>query len=422
MICSLLLASCLIAAGPSASEPSKAEVQTLVVKLDDEHADVRSKAEEQLIKLGPAALDFLPAPESESNEQVKQALRRIRKTLQDARAQAGVAASTVAFRGRIKLSQVLGEIQKQTGNNIAAQPQPAEVPAIDPEIKVDFDKTPFWSALDQVLDQAQLSVYPYAQPGALQLVPRGPNDLPRVGRATVVGPLRIEPVRVRASRDPRTTAPSVLQVGLEIAWEPRLRPISIMQPMAAVKAVDASGAAIEVYDPQAAPEALPRPGSSALELDVALAVPLAGAKEIASLKGSLRVMMLGNTEKFSFGNLLNGKQQQKQIAAATVTLTDVRKNGDVWEINVLLRYDNAGDALESHRNWALQNKAYLKGADGKPIEPDSMETTLRTPKEIGVGYAFALNASPEKMTFVYETPGLVMTKDYAYELKGIKLP
>ena len=72
----------------------------------------------------------------------------------------------------------------------------------------------------------------------------------------------------------------------------------------------------------------------------------------------------------------------------------------------------------------MQNKAYLKGADGKPIEPDSTESTLRTPKEIGVGYAFALDkdTSPAKMTFVYETPGLVVTKDFPFELKGIKLP
>jgi hypothetical protein len=152
-------------------------------------------------------------------------------------------------------------------------------------------------------------------------------------------------------------------------------------------------------------------------------MPAAGAKEITSLKGTLRVMMLGKVETFSFDKLLKGKQQAK-IAAATVALTDFRKNGDAWEVSVQLQYDDAGDALESHRNWALQNKAYLKGADGKPIEPDSMETTMRTPKELGMGYIFALDKdkSPEKMTFVYETPGLVSTKDFSFELKGIKLP
>ncbi len=425
MLSSILLTICLAAGQPSANEAFRTEVQTLVVKLDDEQADVRAKAEARLIKLGPQVLDLLPAPGSESDEQVKQALRRVRKTLQDAQAQSAIASSTVTLHGRLKLSQVLAQIEKQTGNKIAAMPQPAQIPAADPEVNVEFNKTPFWTALDQVLDQAQLSLYPYGQPGAMQLVPRGPNELPRVGRATVVGPLRIEPVRVHASRDLRSKAPSILMVTLEVAWEPRLQPISIKEPMAAVKAVDPSGAAIAVCDPQAAPEALPRAGSSALEIEVPLAMPPAETKEITSLKGTLRVMMLGKVEKFSFANLLSEKREkEKRIAAATVALTDVRKNGEAWEVYVQLSYDDAGDALESHRNWAWQNKAYLKGADGKPIEPDSTESTLRTPKALGVGYVFALekDVTPEKMTFVYETPGMVVTKDYAYELKGIKLP
>jgi hypothetical protein len=275
-----------------------------------------------------------------------------------------------------------------------------------------------------VLDQVALSIYPYGQPGVLQLVPRGPHDLPRVGRAAIVGPLRIEAVRVNALRNLRTTTPSSLQVSLEVAWEPRLQPIAVKQRMADVKAVDSTGAVLPVDNPESEPEApLPRQGSSALEMVVPLGMPTTSVKEIASLKGTLHVMMLGKVEAFSFGSLLKGKQQAK-IATATVGITDFRKNGDAWEVGVQLKYDDAGDALESHRNWALQNKAFLKGPDGKPIEPDSMETTLRTPKELGMGYVFALDKdkSPEKMTFVYETPGLIATKDFAYELKGIKLP
>jgi hypothetical protein len=429
MLHSLLLVSCLIAAEPS-NGALKSEVRTLTTKLDDESADERRKAEEELIKLGPSIIDLLPAPESQSAEGVKQALLRVRKKLQDELAQASIAGSTVTLHGSLKLSQVLAEIKKQSGNNISAPPQPAGIPAIDPEIKVDFNKTPFWNALDDVLDQTGLSIYPYGQPGILQLVPRGPNDLPRAGRASIVGPLRIEAVRVIAQRGLRTSTPSSLRVSLEVAWEPRLQPIAIKQKMADVKVVDSTGAALPVDNPESEPEApLPRSGSSALEAVVSLGMPAAGAKEITSLKGTLRVMMLGKVDAFSFGNLLKGKQQAK-IAAATVAITDFRKNGDAWEVGVQLQYEDAGDALESHRNWALQNKAYLKGPDGKSIEPDGMETTSRTTNKngvvdaLGVAYVFSLDKdqSPEKMTFVYETPGLIATKDFVYELKGIKLP
>jgi hypothetical protein len=422
MLSSIVLAGCLIAAEPAGNEALKAQVQSLVLKLDDDSAEVRTKAERQLIALGPAALDLLPSPDSQHDAAPREALLRIRKTLEDAEAQAYFASSTVSLHGRLKRSKVVAEIRKQTGNNITGPSRAAGTPVLDAELNVDFDKTPFWSAVDEVLDQTKFSVYPY-QPETLQLVPRGPNDLPRAGRATVAGPLRIEPVSVRASRNLRSKSPSVLQLGLEVAWEPRLRPISVKLPMSVLKAVGSNGAAIEAFDPKATLEGLPRTGSSALEMDVALAMPPAGTREIASLKGSLRVMILGKVEKFSFANLLGGKQE-KRIAAATVVLTDVRKSGDVWEFYIQVRYDDAGDALESHRDWPLEYKAYLKGTDGKPIKPDSSQSTLRTPKEIGIAYEFALpkDASPATMTFVYETPGMVVTKDFPFELKGIKLP
>ena len=212
-----------------------------------------------------------------------------------------------------------------------------------------------------------------------------------------------------------------MQLFLEVAWEPRLQPIALKQRMADLLILDSSGGSVAVDDPQAEKEAFPRAGSSAVEMDIALAMPAQPLKEIASLKGSLRVMLLGKVEAFRFVDLLKGKQE-KRIAAATVTLEEVRKNGDSWEIFVRLRYDNAGDALESHRNWVLQNEACLEDADGKPILPDSMETTVRNKNEIGFGYVFAMPELPKKLVFVYKTAGMVVTKDFKYKVRGVKMP
>jgi len=156
-------------------------------------------------------------------------------------------------------------------------------------------------------------------------------------------------------------------------------------------------------------------------MDIALAMPAQPLKEIASLTGSVQAVLPGKVEEFRFLDLLKGKQE-KRIAAATVTLDEVRKNGDSWEVFVRLRFDDAGDALESHRNWVLLNEAYLDDAKGKPIQPDSMETTLRTKNEIGVGYVFAMPDLPKNLAFVYKTPGIVVTKNYRYEVRGIRMP
>jgi hypothetical protein len=424
MLAPFLIVGCLLAGEPANDAALKTEVLQLVHKLDDDSAQERTAAEKRLIDLGPAVLDLLPLSDSQPNDNLKNAIIRIRRKLQETLAARSVEATTVTLHGRLSISKVLAEIQKQTRNTIADLPRQAGAAIPDPEIDVNFEKTPFWTALDSVLDLAQLSLYSYpnGQAHAVQIVPRGPNDLPRTGRAAIQGPMRFEPVRVLAKRELRSSSPPALQVSLEVAWEPRLQPIAIKQRMADLKILDSSGKSVATADPQAEKEAFIGPGSSAVEMDIALAVPPQPLKEIASLAGSVQAMLLGKVETFRFVDLLKTKQQSKRIAAATVTLDEVRKNGDSWEVLVKLRFDDAGDALESYRNWVLENEAYLEDAAGKPIKWDTRETTLRTKNEIGVGYVFDLPDSPKDMAFVYKTPGMIVTKVFPYKVQGVKMP
>ncbi len=421
MLAPFLVISCLLAGEPAGDAALKTKVLVLVHKLDADTRIQREAAKDELLKLGPAVLDYLSSPDPQATDSLSVSIRQIRRQLQELQAAKSVEASTVTLHGQLRVSKVLAEIQKQTGNKIVDLPRTANAAIPDAAIAVNFDKTPFWTALDSVLDQAQLSIYPYRQPGGLQIVPRGPNDLPRTGRAAIQGPMRIEPASVTAKRELRSSSPPALQISLEVAWEPRLQPIAVKQRMADLKVLDSSGGSVAAEDPQAEKDAFPRRGNSAVEMDVALAMPAQPLKEIASLAGSLRVILLGKAETFRFVDLLKGKQERR-IAAATVTLDEVRKNGDFWEVFVRLRFDDAGDALESYQSWPMQNEAYLEDAKGKAIQPDTMESTLRTKNEIGVGYVFALPDLPKSLTFVYKTPGMVVTKDFPYTVRGVKMP
>ena len=109
----------------------------------------------------------------------------------------------------MKVSKILGEIQKQTGNTIADLPRAAGTSIPDPEIEVQFDKTPFWTALDSVLDQAQLSIYPYGQPHALQIVPRGPHDRRELAGPTWKGQYGLNPYPTGQTRAAKFVAAGV---------------------------------------------------------------------------------------------------------------------------------------------------------------------------------------------------------------------
>jgi hypothetical protein len=421
MFTSLLVLGWVLAApAPAADNPDlRVEVRKLVRQLDAAQLAQRDAAEEKLLGMGPRVLELLPEPSAAASEEVKQRLGRIRQKLQLSAAKDALQPSTVTLSAQaMPLSKVLAAIQAQTQNPIELRLDSDG----DPALNVALDKTPFWQALDGVLDQAKRTVYPFGQSRAIQVVPRDVRQLPRVGRASYSGPFRIEPVRVAASRDLRNPAGQSLLVTVEVAWEPRLKLIGLKQRMADMAAVDDRGDPLPADDKEAEVEAMVRSDSAAQAFDLPLALPPRSVKEIASLKGTLLAMVPGKIETFRFGDLLKAKNVQQRIAGATVTLEQVRKNNDLWELRMRVGFDEAGDALESHRNWILENEAWLEDADGKPILHDSMGIIGRSKNEAGMTYVYSLKDPPANLTFVYKTPGTIVTTRFPYELKDIRLP
>ena len=133
-------------------------------------------------------------------------------------------------------------------------------------------------------------------------------------------------------------------------------------------------------------------------------------------------MIARRIETFRFAKLAGAKNLQQRIAGVTVTLEEVRKSNGAWEVRILVRFDDAGDALASHRTWIFNNEAFLEGPDGKPIAYDTFETTRQGKNEVGVAYVFNTDQPLDKLSFVYKTPGVIVTSAFDYELKDIRLP
>ncbi|MEN6452595.1 MAG: hypothetical protein ABFC96_19055 [Thermoguttaceae bacterium] len=421
--CALLTLSLFAAPAEAASDAdSRAEVQRLVRQLDASQLSQRDAAEASLLKLGPAILDLLPTKTERMSAEVAQRLARVRQKLQRQAADAAIRPSTITLHDdAMPLSKVLEAFGRQSGNPITDSRQRMGQPAADPTLKANFDKKPFWPALDQVLDQAGLTLYPFAEQAGLSVVTRG-QATSRTGRACYAGPFRIEPVDVIARRDLRSPAAQSLMVGVEVAWEPRLRMISLAQRMADVTATDDRGRPLAVAEPQGQIESPMSGDAPAVKLELPLKLPPRSAERIATLKGKLIATIPGRTETFRFAKLAEAKNVEKRVAGVTVTLEDVRKNNDAWEVRVRVRFDEAGDALASHRNWIFTNPATLEGPDGKPINYDTFETTAQEKNELGIAYLFSVDKPIDQFTFVYKTPGTIVLSEFPYELKDIRLP
>jgi hypothetical protein len=412
-------------AAPAPDADLASVVRQLVRKLDAPQKAGREDAEKALLALGAKILDHLPENTDRMSAEAGQRLDRIKEKLEKSEAESTLETTSVTLSGEKPLSDILAVIEKETGNHIVDLRSEFGQEVGDPKLKVDFDKKPFWLALDEVLDQAGLTIYPYAsEGGGLGLTSRGESRLPRQGGTAVYsGAFRVEGTEFIARRDLRDPMSHMLNLTLEAAWEPRLRPIVIMQPLAAVEATDDNGQPISVSAMEGEMQFPVDSDMKSVELPIQFQLPERNVRRIASLKGKLTALLPGRVETFRFGNLDKTKRVDRKRGGVTVALESVRKNAAVWEVRVLMIFEKATGALESHLStgWVSNNFAALEGPDKKTLPYAGLETTRETETEVGMAYYFDV-PDLKGYTFVYKTPTAIVSLPVEYELKDLDLP
>ena len=411
-------------ANATADGDLKLQVRRLLRQLDAPQLARREEAEEKLIELGPEILGLLPESPERVSAEVAGRVERIRHQLQRAMAESAGQASLVTLQGEMPLSEILAEIEEQTGNKIVFR-EPRRAPgdqAPDPKLNVDFDNTPFWQALDQVLDQASLGVYPYGEEKAVYVVPGAGAGAAPAGRTSYSGPFRFQAVMIQSQRDLRNPSNQSLRLTLEVSWEPRLSPVTLQQRMADIEAFDEQGNPLPVDAQQAVATVPVIPDSMTVPLEIHLALPPRDVKRIARLKGTLSALLPGEVATFRFEDLEEAKQVEQRIAGVTVMLEQARRSPAAWEIGIRVRFDEASGALESHLNWINDNQIYLEDPDGKPITHGMSTTTGQKENEVGMAYYFGIDGPLTGYSLVYKTPGLILSSEFDYELEDIELP
>ncbi len=420
-----LFAAAAFGAGVTAGDDLAADMRRLVAQLDSGELVLRERAEEQLVKLGPAALPFLPPPSDRMPAETAERLARVRQALEQARAVRVAAASLVTLRGEFRIGDLLKELSRQSGNAIVDRRTSEAIAANDTKLAVDFQNKPFWQALDEVLDKADLDVDSYASGAGLAVVQRSPGRSPRAGQASYAGPLRIEPARFEAINDLHRTANRSLKLFVDVQWEPRLRPILISQSLSQVQAT-AGGQPLAVggHGDISAPVG---DGPSAISLEIPLALPPRSIAVVDLLTGQLKVLLPADVEAFRFESLTakasGGRKPRQHKGAVTVALDSVSRSGDAWEVDVSARFDDPTLAIDSYLiGWLLDNKVALERAGHQSLAPVGVEQTRQSPKEIGVKYRFAVAESLEGWSLVYQTPTAVLEIPANYRFTNLNLP
>lgn len=418
----LPLFACAFALAAAPDAELQQSVRRLVARLDQPAVADRDAAEKSLLELGPKILPLLPEPSPRASAETRERLARIRVALQRTRDEAFTKATQVTLEGKFLLSEIIDELLDQTGNQVVDYREQFGQEADDFEIELAIKNLPFWQAMQTILDKAELAIYPFGDQQAIALVKRA-EDTGEPGSATAIdGAFRVQATRFVAERDLRNPTKHSLQLTLEVQWEPRLRPIALLQPMETFSAVDGRGNVVPVAVQEAQFESEINPGVMASELIVPLAPPPRTVEQIASIKGELTVLVPGGVESFCFADPASAKNAEQRRGGALVVVEQARKNNAIWEVRMRVRYDEAAGALESFRGWVFNNEAYLQTADGKQIKPAGMETTSQSENEVGMAYLFDLADGLAGKEFVYETPTVLLRLPVQYELKNLPLP
>ncbi|HMC12061.1 MAG TPA: hypothetical protein VKH44_12255 [Pirellulaceae bacterium] len=250
---------------------------------------------------------------------------------------------------------------------------------------------------------------------------RDAADGPRHKRAAYSGPFRLDITDVQAERSLRQPKQTLLKLQLEVAWEPRLRPIAISQPAADLEASTDGGDKLTVAQPAANLDVEVPNGTQAAEITLPFDLPPRSVKQIKALHGKLHALVPGREVKFRFDDLANAAGKTQRIGGVQVSLDEVRKINAVWEVNMRFSLDEDNGALQSHRAWVFQNLSYMLDKEGNRIDNGGLETTRQTKNEVGVTYVFDVPAI-EGLSWVYETPAAIVDLPVEYEIKDIELP
>lgn len=408
----------------------KGQIGELVRQLGASKTADREAVEKQLLEIAGTEPDeaefFLKSLPKDSDDMplvVRDRLGRIRRQIEERATKVATGATKITLSAkRMSLADVFKSIEKQTGNRIVDEREEPDEEAAGTTITIELEDEPFWSALDKILDEANLSVNNFGGEEALTIIARGENGASRVGRADYRGPLRFEALEVQAQRNLRQPSQTSLRLQLEIGWEPRIRPILISQPLSEVEATADSGDRLTVSQPEAMQDIEVPAGTQAAEIVLPFNLPGRDVKKIASLRGKLHALVPGRRAKFEFSDVSKAAGKSQRIGGVQITIDQVRKNNAIWEIHMRFALEESNEQLEENRGWILQNLSYLTDKNGERIENAGFETMRQTQKEIGIAYLFDVADGLDDLTWVYETPAAIVEVPIEYELKDIELP
>jgi len=406
----------LVAEDDPAVKQRESHVKQLILLLDSDQLSERQRAEKELLRLGPAILTMLPPGPRLPSDEVRQRLARVRGQLEKELAVRASRATLIDLAGMMTVNEALQSLAQQTGNRVILSLEN------NTPLQLDFSKTTYFKALDQILDAGQLELAQVRSPdGSVIARARPQEQRARSATASYSSLFRIEPVRITAVRDLRNPAITATQLVLDISWEPRLQPIYLALPLSSIKARSDDGEILRADDPEGVRTANMEGNLSSASLQIPLQSISRKATLLQTFHGKLDAVIPGHTGQFSF-DILSQENQRLTQGGVEVIMRSARLTGNDCQVDFSVFYRDAANAFESHRGWIRNNPAWLVDQEGNRQQPEQRLTTAQGDRKLDFRFHFPATKPLQSYRFVYQTPVLLVRQSIPFELREIRLP
>lgn len=326
------------------------------------------------------------------------------------------------------LNKALAELARQTGNQVADR----RLDKTDPSLKLDLEKVTFWPALETLARKSGCGISTFQPDGQVALVDGSTADAP----TAFAGIFRVRARRGSVTRDYEDGS-RVLNLALDIAWEPRVEPLYLdVGPIEAVFAPEGKGMQTPAKAP--AQSKIGIAGHSAARVEIHLPAPDRSALKIKSLEGRLRVTGPGKMLTFTFPALKAMKKGDESLRLAhdgtQVSLVEMKPGTARWQVEVHITNPPVRSPFESYQSGLGNNRITLEKGEGTnrmvwTARPED-ERVIREERDgarAEIMYTFAVPSkksvgAPSDWTLVYRTPGRIVEMEVPLTLKDLTLP
>ena len=429
-----------VSAEELADEPT---VRRWVARLDADRKADRLRAEEELLKLGPAALKWLPEPGVLGTRSAVEAVRRVRVKLERLKAESAIEASRLTIGGMRTVAEVVPRLSQDTGNLVSAEdlPQNQFAGLIDlPE------KPTFWQVVEAMTQQQPVTWRCEGTPARLRLSPldmqRDKSESPTdVLAVTTSKAFRIALRSARPRNVVGEGAGQLMRLDFDVTAEPRLRPLFLKCAAADVRVTGlresqpTDSTKEEAWFPYSSDSKIELTfgqGRRQLAFPVDYRLPAGGNWKSLSVIGQLSLETAAGEEPIDFPAGSDSRGVSRRRGGVTVRIvdweTDANANEQALTIRATVTYDTGGLAFESHRSWMLYNVAGLiqprekQTANNDLLKPAHAQSDLQPDGSIAVTYRFEkLPRSTNEYGLRYVAPTLILDLPIEFEFRNVPL-